>query len=88
MLGRKATRYNQKSRVVRKDLSKEVASGLRLQDEKSSPLGGAEAEGLEVQGEGSCRQTDSMSLSPETGQHLLSVRTERGQQLKSAEGMG
>ena len=88
MLGRKATRCNQKSRVVRKDLSKEVASGLRLQDEKSSPLGEGGAEGLEVQGEGSCWQTDSMSLSPETGQHWLGVRTERGRQLKPAEGMG
>ena len=77
MLGRKATRCNQKNRVVRKDLSKEVASGLRLQDEKSSSLGEGEAEGLEVQGEGSCWQTESMSLSPETGQHLLSVNRKR-----------
>ena len=74
--------------MVRKGLSKEIASGLRLQDEKSSPHGGAEAEGLEVQGEGSCRQTDSMNQRPEAGQHLLSVRTERGRQLKPAERMG
>ena len=41
-----------------------------------------------MQGERSCRHTDSMSLSPETGQHLLGVRTEGAGQLKPAEGMG
>lgn len=39
-------------------------------------------------GRGSCRQKNNMCLSPETRQHLLSVRTERGQWLKSVEGMG